>query len=64
MFGREVVGEVRALKADPGWDLWLAGGGRLAAFLTDEIDELLLKVNPVVLGAGTRCSAPPSARDP
>ena len=53
VFGPEVISEVRALKAGPGKDLWLAGGGRLAAFLADEIDELILKVNPVVLGAGT-----------
>jgi len=53
VFGPEVISEVRALKAGPGKDLWLAGGGRLAAFLADEIDELILKVNPVLLGAGT-----------
>ncbi|HKA96047.1 MAG TPA: dihydrofolate reductase family protein [Streptosporangiaceae bacterium] len=53
VFGREVISEVRALKAGSGKDLWLAGGGRLAALLADEIDELILKVNPVVLGAGT-----------
>jgi dihydrofolate reductase len=51
--GQDVVDRVRALKAEHGNDLWLAGGGRLAAFLVDEIDELILKVNPVVLGAGT-----------
>jgi dihydrofolate reductase len=45
---------VRALKAEDGRDIWLAGGGRLAARVADEIDELVLKVNPVVLGDGVR----------
>jgi dihydrofolate reductase len=31
----------------------LCGGARLAGALYDEIDELVLKVNPVVLGTGT-----------
>jgi dihydrofolate reductase len=53
VIGQDVVGQVRALKAEHGKDVWLAGGGQLAALLVDEIDELILKVNPVVLGAGT-----------
>jgi len=53
VIGHDVVERVRALKAEHGRDVWLAGGGRLAALLVDEIDELILKVNPVVLGAGT-----------
>lgn len=47
-----VVAAVRELKAEPGKDIWLAGGGRLAAALVDEIDEIILKTHPVVLGAG------------
>ncbi|MET0865397.1 MAG: dihydrofolate reductase family protein [Nakamurella sp.] len=43
---------VRELKNEPGKDIWLAGGGRLAAALADQIDEIILKVHPVVLGAG------------
>jgi dihydrofolate reductase len=44
---------VRRLKAAPtGADIWLCGGGTLAGALWPEIDALVLKVNPVVLGDG------------
>ena len=45
---------VRALKAEPGKDIWLCGGGSLAGQLTPLIDELVLKVNPVVIHQGIR----------
>ncbi|WP_432511263.1 dihydrofolate reductase family protein [Kineococcus sp. SYSU DK001] len=43
---------VRELKAQDGLGVYLAGGGRLAASLADEIDELVVKVYPVVQGRG------------
>ena len=49
---RDPVEVVRDLKARPGGGIWLCGGGRLAASLAGEIDRLVLKVNPLVLGSG------------
>lgn len=46
------VAMVRALKQEAGSGIWLAGGGELAGALIDEIDHLILKVNPLVLGDG------------
>lgn len=43
---------VRELKARPGRDIWLCGGGKLASSLLDEIDEVVLKVNPVLAPGG------------
>lgn len=43
---------VRRLKAQEGASIWLCGGGALAAALADEIDRLVLKRNPVLLGSG------------
>ncbi|MGK8521602.1 dihydrofolate reductase family protein [Nocardia asteroides] len=49
---RDPVGLVRELKRQDGMDIWLAGGGKLAAALSAEIDELVVKSYPVVAGAG------------
>jgi dihydrofolate reductase len=43
---------VDALKADDGLGVWLCGGGSLAAALADRIDALIIKRQPLVLGAG------------
>ncbi|HWS34771.1 MAG TPA: dihydrofolate reductase family protein [Actinoplanes sp.] len=48
---------VRDLKQQPGLDIWLAGGGDLAGRLLPEIDELVLKLNPVVIGTGVPLAA-------
>lgn len=51
----EMRSTVRALKAEEGeLGIWLAGGGHLAGELAEEIDELIVKVYPVVTGAGIR----------
>lgn len=47
------VDVVRTLKAEPdGAAIWLCGGGALAGRLVDEIDRLVLKVNPKLFGSG------------
>lgn len=46
------VALVRGLKVRDGLGIWLAGGGKLAAALRDEIDELVIKRNPMVTGSG------------
>jgi dihydrofolate reductase len=58
------VGAVRRLKAEAGRDIWLCGGGDLAAALYDEIDQLVLKVNPVVLRRGIPLFGKPPAAPP
>lgn len=47
------VNAVRDLKAEAGGSgIWLCGGGQLASALVDDIDRLVLKVNPIALGDG------------
>ncbi len=50
----DVEGAMRRLREQPGKDIYLAGGGQLASRLLAAglVDEVWLKVNPVLLGAG------------
>lgn len=52
LIGEDPVRAVRELKRQDGMGIWLCGGGKLAASLRSEIDELIVKINPVVMGAG------------
>lgn len=49
---RDPAGFITHLKRQSGKDIWLCGGGNLAAQLLDEIDEIQIKVNPILLGEG------------
>lgn len=46
------IDSIRELKRQSGMDIWLCGGGSLAKTLLSEIDEVILKVNPFIMGAG------------
>lgn len=53
IISEDLVGRVRALKEEEGpLGIYLCGGSGLAGELVDEIDELVLKTYPVVLGSG------------
>lgn len=47
---------IQRLKEDAGTDIYLCGGGTFAGFLAehDQIDELRIKLYPIVLGRGIR----------
>jgi dihydrofolate reductase len=46
------VSRVRELKAEDGLGIYLAGGATLAGALFGEIDELIVKLYPIMLGTG------------
>ncbi|MFK7846859.1 MAG: dihydrofolate reductase family protein [Rhodothermales bacterium] len=50
----DVVEHVTALKKEAGKPIWLCGGGDLAGQLLEAklIDQLIIKLNPVILGGG------------
>ncbi|MFI1395061.1 dihydrofolate reductase family protein [Streptomyces sp. NPDC020681] len=48
----DVVARIRELKQEDGLGIYLCGGANLAGQLMDEVDELVIKTYPVVLGTG------------
>lgn len=46
------IAYLRKLKSQPGKDIWLCGGGTFAGAVRSEIDEFVIKLNPVLAGAG------------
>ncbi|MFD3518111.1 dihydrofolate reductase family protein [Streptomyces sp. NPDC058657] len=49
----DLVGKVRELKAEEGGlGIYLCGGGEIAGRLIDEIDELIIKTYPLLVGSG------------
>nr|BBH87407.1 deaminase [Thermosporothrix sp. COM3] len=55
----DALKRVRELKQEEGLDIWLCGGGNLAYQLLPEIDELIVKLNPLVVGQGIPLFAGP-----
>lgn len=51
---KDMVDFVGKIRAQPGKDIWLVGGGKLFRTLLDGglVDELILAVHPILLGLG------------
>lgn len=60
----DVKQRVLAMKAEPGKDIWLFGGGQLFRSLLDEgiVDSVEVAVIPVLLGGGVPLLPAPAAR--
>lgn len=60
----DLADRVRQLKAEPGKDIWLFGGGRLFRSLLAEglVDTVEPAIVPVLLGGGTRFLPDPATR--
>ncbi|HLS78521.1 MAG TPA: dihydrofolate reductase family protein [Nocardia sp.] len=52
LISEDPLGRVRELKKEQGLGIWLCGGGELAQTLLPEIDQIFLKLYPIVLGRG------------
>ena len=52
LISADLTKKVRALKKERGLGIWLCGGGELARALLPEIDQIFLKLYPIVLGGG------------
>ncbi|SIO02742.1 dihydrofolate reductase family protein [Algoriphagus halophilus] len=54
------ISRVQEIKASASSDIYLCGGGVFAGWLLDHqlIDQLKIKLNPIILGAGTRLFGP------
>ncbi|MFB8440142.1 dihydrofolate reductase family protein [Streptomyces niveus] len=48
----DIAALVRELKREEGLGIYLCGGANLAAELFDEVDELVVKTYPLILGSG------------
>lgn len=59
----EVPARIAALKVESSRDIWLCGGAALATSLLEHglIDEVIIKLNPVIFGAGIPLFARPQS---
>lgn len=60
----DAIVKVRELKREDGKDIWVIGGGELAGALYPEIDQLIVKLAPLTIGAGIPLFGNGAAFDP
>jgi dihydrofolate reductase len=66
IIGDDLAGAVTALKAQPGKDIWLFGGGELlrSCLALGLVDTVEIALVPVLLGGGVPMLPPPATRTP
>jgi dihydrofolate reductase len=64
LVSEDAIALVKKLKHESGKGIWLCGGANLAATLSSEqlIDQLILKINPFLMGAGIPLFSEPIAQ--
>lgn len=62
LVSQHALDTVRGLKQENGLDIWLCGGPQLATELIGEIDTIILKSNPFLIGSGKTLFASPLPR--
>lgn len=52
LVANDPIAQVRKLKSQDGLGIWLCGGASLASSIVPEIDEIVIKSNPFLMGRG------------
>ena len=65
LVSQDAVGVVQALKRESGRSIWICGGSELATDLFEArlIDEVIIKLNPIIFGTGIPLASPIGSGD-
>lgn len=62
LINENAIGKVQEMKKETGKEIWLCGGPKLASELIAEIDSVVLKINPFLMGKGKSIFSTPISK--